>query len=310
MFGPEGGYERSLGRRGQGPGEFMVSELVDLSDGVLTSVDYNLHRVTRFRTDGELLEIITGRDRYRVGSDIFCRLDHRSRYDDSGHLWMGAGFLATTAAGDTIGNATMPEVRIHYEFDTPGHGKGGKSRPPLPYTDRPFGMLMSDGSVLLTDGVEPLLLWYQPDGSLRKRFELGIPARPVMERERDRFIRDLDEQFQAADDNQKVYLGWMKDAVIFPEFRTLWNHITVDDADFIWLEGSEMDFERNDRGGGCTYHLLSPEGEYLGTTLAPGVGRITRGYFMGEVTDPETGLVEYAVWRLNPRTEGFVYPGG
>ena len=196
-----------------------------------------------------------------------------------------------------------------YEFDTPGHGKGGKSRPPLPYRDRPFGMLMPDGTVLLTDGIEPVLLRYQPDGFLLERIELGIPVRRVTDRERERFNGDLDEEYRAADENQKVYLGWMKDAVIFPERRTLWNHIAVDDAGYYWLEGSEMDFERNDRGGGSTYHLLDPEGEYLGTTRAPGTGRVTRGYFMGEVADPGTGLIEYTVWRLVPRRAGFVYPG-
>ncbi|MFC1529667.1 6-bladed beta-propeller [Gemmatimonadota bacterium] len=310
VFGPDGRYERSIGRRGQGPGEFMVGELLDLTDGILKIIDHNQHRISRIRTDGELIEIISGQERFQVGPDMFFTMQSHSRYDENGHLWLAPGFLTTTATGDTVGAAALPEIRIMYEFDTPGHGKGGKSRPAVPFTDRPCGLYLDDGSVLLTTGVDPSLTWYELDGSIRKRIELGIPRREVTRADRDRFFRDLNEQYQAADDNGKVYLGWMRDAVIFPEFRTLWNHITVDDAGYMWLEGSEMEFERIDRGGGCTYHLLSPEGEYLGTSRAPGVGRTTRGFFMGEVTEPETGLVEYAVWRLEPRAEGFLYPGG
>jgi len=308
VFGTDGQFERSIGRRGQGPGEFMICELIDLSDGILKSVDYNLHRTTHYRTDGRLIDTFPGRGRFNIGPDLFFSLTHPSRYDQNGHLWMGSGFLVTDAAGDTVGTTALQQVRINYEFETPGHGKGGKSRPPVPYTDRPFGLYVPDGSVLLTDGVNPVLMWYRLDGSIRKKIETGIPPRPVTPQERDRFFRDLDSQIRVADDNQQVYLGWLKDAVVFPQYRTLWNHISVDDAGYIWLEGFEMEFERHDRGGGHTYYLFSPEGEFLGSTRAPAAGRITRGFFLGEVTDPETDRVEFAVWRLIPRIEGFVYP--
>ncbi|MFC1559344.1 6-bladed beta-propeller [Gemmatimonadota bacterium] len=308
VFDQEGRFERSIGQRGQGPGEFMICELIDLSDGVLKSLDYNLHRTTRYRTDGHLIEVTPGRGRFSIGPDLFFGLYSPSYYDQNGYLWMGSGFHATTSAGDTVGTASLQPIMINYEFETPGHGKGGKSRPPVPYTDRPFGLYVSDGSVLLTDGVDPALMWYQLDGSIRKKIETGISPRPITRKERDRFFRDLDSRIRDADDNQKVYLGWMRDAVVFPQYRTLWNHISVDDAGYIWLEVYEMDFERRDQGGGYTYYLLSPEGEFLGTTRAPATGRVTRGFFLGEVTDPETGRVEYTAWRLIPRSEGFLYP--
>ena len=298
VYDATGRFERAIGRRGEGPGEFVLCELYELSDGVLKIYDHSLHRTTCYRTDGTLMEMVRGRGRYYQDHELFVRFEGPAHYDDNGHLWLGTGFLAMTAGMDTFGTAKTREIRIKYAFSTPGHGKGGMSRPDMPFTARPFGRYFHDGSVLLTDGVEPVLWWYWLDGSIRKRIDLGLSMQSVTQQDIRRFYRDLDEQITTADDNTKVYLEWMRNAVVFPEYKTLWNHISVDDEGYIWLEGYEMDFEQRDKGGGFTYYLLNPEGEYLGTTRAPAVGRIIRGLFMGD----------YVVWRLVPQPEGFIYP--
>lgn len=308
VFDAAGRFERSIGRRGQGPGEFMINELFELTDGVLKVYDHNLHRTTHYRTDGALVEMVHERGFRNADPNVLVTLTGPSHYDEEGHLWTSAGFVAMTAEMDTFGTAATREIKIKYEFPTPGRGKGGKSRPDVPFIARPFTKYLPDGSVLLTDGVEPVLWWHWLDGSIRKRIDLGISPRSVTRQDIDRFYHDLDEQFAAADENQRIYLGWLRNAVIFPEYRTLWNHIYVDDAGYIWLEGFEMDFERWDRGGGFTYYVLNPEGEYLGTTRAPAVGLVTRGHFMGELYDRETDREDYAVWSLAPRPEGFIYP--
>jgi hypothetical protein len=82
----------------------------------------------------------------------------------------------------------------------------------------------------------------------------------------------------------------------------------VDDRGYIWLEVPEWDEDLSGYGEGCLYQVVSPEGEYLGSTRAPTDGRIMNGHLLGILRDRATGREDYMVWRLNPRPEGFVYP--
>ena len=53
IFDPEGGYLRSLGREGEGPGEFLnLTGAWTLADGSIVTVDYRLDRITRFDAAG------------------------------------------------------------------------------------------------------------------------------------------------------------------------------------------------------------------------------------------------------------------
>jgi len=52
VFDSEGRYRRSIGRRGDGPGEFRIASSPYLEGDVLEVFDANLQRVTRYRSDG------------------------------------------------------------------------------------------------------------------------------------------------------------------------------------------------------------------------------------------------------------------
>jgi hypothetical protein len=82
----------------------------------------------------------------------------------------------------------------------------------------------------------------------------------------------------------------------------------VDDRGYIWLEVPEWDEDFTGEGEGCLYHLLSPEGEFLGIIRAPAAGRIMKGHLLGVLKDSQTGADIYAAWRLVAQSEGFIYP--
>lgn len=84
----------------------------------------------------------------------------------------------------------------------------------------------------------------------------------------------------------------------FPEQKAYWNDVQVDDHGYIWLEIPESDEEKEAAGGGVSFRLLSPEGEYLGNTRAPVTGTVMSGRLLGFRRDPETDERTPVVWRL------------
>jgi sugar lactone lactonase YvrE len=63
VFGPDGRYVRTIGRKGQGPGEFSDPNSIDIDrEGHLYVLDDRQKRIQVFSTDGEMLKSI------RVGS--------------------------------------------------------------------------------------------------------------------------------------------------------------------------------------------------------------------------------------------------
>ncbi len=308
VFDQSGHYLRGIGRGGQGPGELSGAfDLIDLSEGVLGVYDGSTLRTSYYSTDGAFLRSVQGNGWYLPDQEAFARIAESGEYDVEGNLWLGTGFRATTVSGDSIGSARTEQVLHKYSFPTPGSGKGGRSRPDLPFSSRPVARLVKDGSVLLSTGIEPVLWWYWLDGSLRKVIVLGFPIRPVTGSEREAYLHDLDLRIAEAEGEARDYLSRMRPAVLFPEFRTFCSYLFVDDRGFIWLEGHEEGFEREAQGGGVLYYLLSPEGEYLGTTRAPAAGRVMRERLLATVTDQETGEEHFIVWRLEPRVDGFRY---
>jgi hypothetical protein len=216
------------------------------------------------------------------------------------------GFRTVDNEGSTISSVRSEMVRERYNY--PWETRTGIAWAPMPFTVKPFARFVSDGSVLIVAGSEPVVRWYRTDGTLRKKITLDLPAMPISQKNLDEHFQDLEDQMVVSDNpRQRERLRRMRQEVKLPENRSYWAFVTIDDQGYIWLEVLELESERQ-RDGGVLYHLLSPDGEYLGNSRAPAAGRAVNGYFLGKVTDPENDRVDYQVWRMHSSAESFIYP--
>jgi hypothetical protein len=317
VYGPDGKYRLSIGRRGNGPGEFSQwgMGLVSVEGGTVQVYDSMLRRTTLFRSSGDLLETVRRPDSMR-GSNIqflpaserfFCETD---RSQPRGELLSyRAGFVVTDADGDTVGWAELPPVASMYRTHRPWAGLGNEyTYFPMPFAASPGVVLAGDRNVFTYTGTDPELRRYSLDGSLTGRYRLDLEPRPVTSQEKEAELKRLDEQIASAEGRRKDDFKVRREAIRFPQTKAFWRTVSVDRDGHFWLRVPESDEVRTAQGGGYLHLLLSPEGEFLGRSRTPDTGSVYYGHFLGIVRDPETGEETPTVWRLNPAAAGFRYP--
>lgn len=311
VYDPAGEFERSIGRKGDGPGEWSGSfEIYNVTDDVLEIYDPGPHRFTWYRTDGTLLEMISApvigfQTRYVPENERFVAI--------GGEVEMGTdfisynvGFTVVTDEGETVASAWTEKIpgRFSYPWET----RTGVAWEAMPFAVPPFSAWISSGGVLLSTGREPVVLWYGLDGVVRKKITIDLSPDPVTSEDLDEYFSELGYRSGVADNpRQQERLRRIRTSVQHPDHHPFWGFMTVDDSGYIWLEVPEFDAERRARGG-VLYHVLSPEGEFLGVTRAPVAGRVMRGHLLGVMVDRESDEETYAVWRLIPESTGLRYP--
>jgi|GEM_PF-1421835 len=313
VFGPDGEYAGAIGRGGQGPGEFSRSlvSLNALLGDTLMIYDARLRRVTLYSTNGTLLDMkqtpVTGEVYYLPSRDLFVGLRIIGTFENDELCW-GQRFTASRSTGDTVGTADTGLVYVKYFVPWPGMTKNNGGLEYLPFTSEPAMALAGRAGVVATMSEPGVVNCWGFDGTLRERIVIDFPEAVVTPDDISAYQRAFDRWVSEIASGEEHYRYKQRSLMVFPEHRTFWRDILVDEAGYYWLEVLEEEFERAARGGGVFYDVLSPDGEYLGRTELPAHGTITGGRLVGIVVDDETGAEIHTVWRLIPAAEGFSYP--
>jgi hypothetical protein len=312
VFGSDGRYQESIGRSGDGPGEFRSLAPLWTTDDVLCVFDQRHLRTTQLRTDGSLLAINTlppGAARpYQLhplddGGILLMYVQQVQAAESASEFWIEA--VAASTAGDTMGTLQSPRIRI---------GKWFRMDRGMGYTQILFGpqsqlLYHPNKGILSCRSDVPELKWFSPTGELKRVMRLRLPSQEVTDAERQAVERIWDERVSnPQNQSMKGYYTTSRELLEFADPKANWFQAVVDDNGFVWLLGHRDYLHEGTLPRLGTHRLLSPQGEYLGDVAWPAMAmRISRGHLLSPQEDEETGEVDYIVYRATSKVAGFTY---
>jgi len=261
LYDSSGRHLKSLGRKGEGPGEFQRIETLSLMPGDSIAVwDYWLRRITVLSPVGEVARVVSlagVADRVRhllsLGNAGFVGFSysHTSIPDEPGHYRMPYEVLRFGPDGEVLDTVT---VIGGFEGFQASIGDAAV----------PFG---KDGhlAVHATDFVlgsadAMRMDWYNEDGELMRivrvpLFDLSLTAEEVDLARRAMAPEGIPAEFRRVVESMEM-----------PDARPAYSDLLVDSEGYLWAQ------EYRSRGapeGPITWRVFSPEGQWLGSVQTP-----------------------------------------
>ncbi len=290
VFGPDGRFEREIGREGEAPGEFRgLSGLSVWPGDSLLAFDAGLGRLTLFDPGGKILDMIVPRLPPTEQFGGFLRLG-------DGTLLMTSGWSPmrlAPSAGEQI--QRLPTPVLHFARDGelrdtvgpfPGmeivvqrSSRGAMVGPP-PF-GRSLAIAVHDDELYVGTGEELAIRVITPDGALRRiirvpGYDLTITAADIA-RVRETMLAE------ATSDAARAFLEEFLANAKVPEKRAAFNSFRVDDEGNLWTSGSDLG-----RLALGNWNVFGPDGRWLGEFTMPDQFRmfdIRNGRMLGRWRD-------------------------
>ncbi len=314
IYDAEGEYSHSIGRQGNGPGEFQSISIVQFDDEILILWDNSSSRMSRFRRDGTFLDSSSPPDNARATSMLVLPDDRVLTWKTTfssrdGFAWNSVVVSVLTTRGDTLATIGSEEVITGAAQDHSSPVGGTETIVTrLPFTPYPKALYDHDRGILFVTGNTSEIPWYDLDGVLTGMYRLPLEVSRVTNRIKQGWQEELRESMREYIERTGREPPPLRDQV-FPEYAALWNGGFIDDAGYIWLFAVHLPgVEEKPDGRSC--HVLDPEGRYLGRTTLPGLVPIVRyGHMVSTIRDPESGENITTLYRMRPIPGDLDYPG-
>lgn len=319
VYDPDGIFQFSFGKPGQGPGDMIHPEILQVSNGEIETYDPYQRRFSVYATDGGLLRIVSVSTWKGVGWVQTCYHASDGRYvvpakrripvGDNWNLDQSA-VTVFSAEWDTL-CTILGEPLYGRPIITRGasYSITGSF---TPFGPSPLAAYSNRHGILMTTGKDPVINIHDLDGTYRKQVRIDLQPRSVTAEDCQRFEEPLREQLAESPPALKDRYKARLEALEYSEYMRYWSGLEVDESGFIWIKIPEYVTAPEHGKDAVLYYVLSPEGEYLGTTRLPtyrrGRTRLTKGFLMVVESDRETGEKEIVAYRIRPAVPGFVYP--
>ena len=318
VFDNDGEYIRSIGREGEGPGEFYMAGILWIHEETIAVLDEMNRRTSLFHTDGTFIESRSLADfpgrvylhpangRNVVISTNMERFQGE-RHEEAQQLLRTPEVTITTRQGRDIFNMQSPPFSLGTSIFVEGWGV-------MTITDyyAPRSGIIYDPymGILMYSSATPELHWYNTSGKHIRTVRLNLKPESVTAEERAGIRRYLDQRITSAsgEDVRMLYEERRRRHTI-QDTKAFWTGVIVDDFGYHWLE-SFPDYAKAQSGPmDPSFRVLDSEGEYLGNTTWPiSTASVSNGHLLSYHEDMETGEVTFIVYRIEPIIEGMSFP--
>ena len=272
-FDSQGKYLRTIGRKGQGPGDLDSSVFLALnrtSDELL--VLQGIRRLSLFRTEGPFIRQLS------INNSIRVQLDSR------GQIYL----LEQTRSKEGIWSFDVKKLSMFgtdlgVVASVPGQGYTGKINPFLPLNH--FQVDRSDYLVYGDSRTYEILFFEPAEGRLVKRIMRQYSAIPVTEEDRKRVVEDTPPEVQAN--------------YVFPGYHPVFTGFFLSDLGHIFVRTNE----KTEDGQKLIYDIFDADGRFISRIplKRSGIAILNGKYYALE--EDENGyqyVKRYAVtWKVN-----------
>lgn len=314
VFDAEGKLVRTIGRRGDGPGEFRGPHLVDVEGGIVTVQG---QKTSRFRTDGTFIDEVRSPSppAHRTSEGSYVTFENPQGPREDGYYYLATHAVVVSESGERLARVESRDVPWARMGD-------GRRRHQVHYAPWPVAAFVPPDQILMTVGDEPVVSWFDLDGRLLRRMRIEADPEPLTAVDRARVHDHYDRLIEAAraagGDDLAERLTADKAALELADPKAYWRDMTWEAPGWLWLRDSVPDIGVYVRGSAQitqpqSFRIVDPGGELVGRTSWPAEARhfgtrIMRGHLLTMIPDPETEETIPTAFVIRPAVEGLDYP--
>jgi len=287
-FDRDGNYIQTIGRKGQGPGEFEDPLQIHLdSKDQIYVYDNGRRNIQVFDNDGNFKKVTKPPSHtlhFGTTKDGNILMIYTSTKESTKSLISidSEGNLIKTIASYTY--QPSPSVKRHM-LDNP-------------YSHRLYFFPINTGGGIYGHSSQYKLFVLEPSGNLSHIIEMEKPPEPITKKDKDELINGDSKRQKQFPIGEKLSRSELKRAYIFPKFKPFFNEIFTDNKDRIYVRIPKSSL---DKDKSIHYDLFSKEGYFLHRVKMPHFGfpkLIKNGYIYTHKRDFVSNYIQIKRYKI------------
>jgi len=283
-----GNYLQTIGRKGQGPGEFEEPWGIYLdSEDKIYIYDSIRYNISFFGKNGNFKRVIrlpSFTYDFGITKNKNVLMIYTSRSPDKSREGKRS-LVLINPEGNII------KIIASYPYQLRPRIKG--HMPSNPYSHKLYFFPASDGGGVYGHSSEYKLFVLDSSGNLNYMIEMDKPPEPIIKKDKNKLIDRYLERQKLFPIGEKLSRSEVKRTYIFPKFKPLFLGIISDDKGRIYIRGYDPD------DSSAYFDLFNKEGYYIYKIKAPLYPRIIKkGYVYLVKRDPGTDYVKVKRYKI------------